>query len=233
MSFNLKNFLISSVKNATNISSGANSTQSSAPSGNLNNFLSEVRSQILPRSDRFEVVFNLPSALQNHKRGIRLASLFCEEATIPGLAASISAVRIGQWTEYRTSNVDFLGSEYVFTFLVDAKWELRSLFESWIDLTSNLNSKEVAYQDDVKGSVIIKALQTSEVVSSVWKLHDVTPKILNITPMSWGNTGYLRTSLSVSSTYWTKELIEAAPLQIPETIARPTKKLPETIARPK
>ena len=172
---------------------------------NLNNFLSEVRSQLLPRSDRFEVTFGFPATHQSQKGGIKLATLFCEEATIPGLAASTNPIRIGAWTEYRTSNVDFLGSEYVFTFLVDAKWELRSLFESWIDLSSNLKSKEVAYQDDVKGTIDIKTLHTSGVVSNMWKLHDVTPKILNVTPIAWSNTGFLRTTRSVSSTYWTKE----------------------------
>ena len=172
---------------------------------NLNNFLSEVRSQLLPRSDRFEVTFGFPAALQNQKGGIKLATLFCEEATIPGLAASTNPIRIGAWTEYRTSNVDFLGSEYVFTFLVDDGWELRHLFESWINLSSNLKSKEVAYQDNVKGTIDIKTLHTNGEVSEFWRLQDVTPKILNVTPIAWSNTGFLRTTLSVSSTYWTKE----------------------------
>lgn len=169
----------------------------------LENFFSEIRSQYTPRSDRFEVVFNMPRALLN-RANARQLSLYCEEAQIPGLAATNLPVKIGAWTEYRTQNVEFLTTEMSFTFIIDEKWRVREVFEEWISLAGDPNSKEVGYYDNYVSTIDIKSLSVDNDVLAEWTLVDATPKIINLTPVSWNNAGLIRMSVSFSARSWYK-----------------------------
>lgn len=169
----------------------------------LENFFSEIRSQYTPRSDRFEVVFNVPRALLN-RANARQLSLYCEEAQIPGLAATNLPVKIGAWTEYRTQNVEFLTTEMSFTFIIDEKWRVREVFEEWIALAGDPNSKEVGYYDNYVSTIDIKSLSVDNDVLAEWTLVDATPKLINLTPVSWGNAGLIRMSVSFSAKSWYK-----------------------------
>ena len=169
----------------------------------LENFFSEIRSQYTPRSDRFEVVFNVPRALIN-RANARQLSLYCEEAQIPGLAATNLPVKIGAWTEYRTQNVEFLTTEMSFTFIIDEKWRVREVFEEWIELAGDTNNKEVGYYDNYVSTIDIKSLSVNNDVLAEWTLVDATPKLINLTPVSWSNAGLIRMSVSFSARNWYK-----------------------------
>jgi len=173
----------------------------------LENFLSQIRSQHTPKSERFEVTFYLPRAgLPGiNSDDFRSISVYCEEAQIPGLVATNVPVKIGAWTEYRTQNVEFLTTDMTFTFLVDQNWKGREIFETWIQMSANPLSKEVAYYDDIVAPVEIRSLSNNDDILAEWKLHEAVPKLINLTPVSWNNTGFIRMSVSVSAKYWTRE----------------------------
>lgn len=174
----------------------------------LDNFLTQIRSSHTPRSERFEVIFYLPPALQGSEYGgetVRSISVLCEEAQIPGLVGTNLPVKIGAWTEYRTQNVEFLTTDMTFTFLVDEGWKGREFFENWIAMSANPTSKEVAYYEDVVAPIDIRSLSVNDDVLAEWKLHEAVPKLINLTPVSWNNTGFIRMSVSVSAKKWTRE----------------------------
>jgi len=173
----------------------------------LENFLAQVRTQHTPRSERFEVVFNLPREPLPGitEDDVRSISVYCEEAQIPGLVATNLPVKIGAWTEYRTQNVEFLTTDMVFTFLVDQDWKGRDLFEKWIAASADTRSKEVAFYTSVVSTIEIRSLSVNDDILAAWTLHEAVPKLLNLTPVSWNNTGFIRMSVSVSAKYWTRE----------------------------
>ena len=174
-------------------------------SSNLDNFLSQIRSQHTPRSERFEVIFSVPAALEESASDVRSISVYCEEAQIPGLVGTNVPVKIGAWTEYRTQNVEFLTTDMNFTFIVDENWKGREIFEKWIGLSADPVSKEVAFYDDVKSVIQIRSLSVNDDILAEWVLHDAVPKLINLTPVSWNNTGFIRMSVSVSAKRWTRE----------------------------
>lgn len=171
----------------------------------LENFLAQVRTQHTPRSERFEVIFNVPSGLGISQEDVRSISVYCEEAQIPGLVATNVPVKIGAWTEYRTQNVEFLTTDMTFTFIVDEDWKGREIFEKWISLSADPFTKEVAFYEDVKSTIDIRSLSVNDDVMAGWRLHEAVPKLINLTPVSWNNTGFLRMSVAVSAKYWTRE----------------------------
>lgn len=174
----------------------------------LENFLSEIRSQHTPRSDRFEVIFTVPPALLNVVN-TRQLSLYCEEAQIPGYAATNVPIKIGPWTEYRTQNLEYLTTEMTFTFIIDEKWRVREAFEKWIALAADPVNKEVEFYKNYVSVVDIKSLSVNNDVLAEWRLIDATPKLINLTPVSWNNQGFIRMSVSMSAKRWYKRDIAA------------------------
>ena len=171
----------------------------------LQNFLTEIRNQHTPRSDRFEVSFNIPPALLGNygQQDARKISLYCEEAQIPGFAATNLPIKIGAWTEYRTQNVEFLTTEMSFTFILDENWAGRKFFEAWIAASADPYTKEVAYYNDVIADINIRSLSVNDDILAQWCLKEAVPKLINLTPVSGNNVGFIRMTVSVSAKYWT------------------------------
>lgn len=164
-------------------------------------FMSEIRRRQLARSERFEVQVSFPPALQD-KETIGDFSIFCEEVQIPGMVLTNKEFNVGPWTHYRNNNIGFLGNEINLTFYCDVDWRLRHHFEKWMSHCVDTTSKQVEFPADTWGRIVIASLDMKDRYRKAWVLHEVTPKVLNLIPLSMGNSGIARATLIVSATYW-------------------------------
>ena len=110
-------------------------------------------------------------------------------------------------THYRNTNLQFLGQEINFTFYTDTNWALREVFEQWFAITVDPTSKQSFWPTDTWGEISINAMDMQDNYRRSWVLHEVTPKVLNLQPMSMGSVGIVRTTLIVSATYWDSNYI--------------------------
>lgn len=166
-----------------------------------NDFISKIRTSNLPRSERFEVLITPPAGVANAEI-MRDFTIMCEEAQIPGLSATNIPYRIGAWTEYRTTNVEFLSAEFVFTFVCNEDWGIRKVLEDWIFSNANPISKEVAWASDTYGSIEVASLDMQDNVVASWKLYNVVPKLVNLVPVSNTSPGIIRLSTSFVAEWW-------------------------------
>ena len=174
----------------------------------LSNFVSELKTMNMAWTERFETKWSLPSSVTQGTETERHMTIMCEEVQIPGMVLGNKEVPIGPFTHYRNTNVGFLGNEINFTFITDVDWSLRSVFESWTRLCVDTTSREMEYPEKTWGEVEIIQLARDDSSHAVWKLHEVTPKVLNLVPMAWGSASVARTTLIASSAYWTSDTIE-------------------------
>ena len=170
------------------------------------NFLTDIRTTRLPRTERFEVSFNTPRSLGGLSGLSSGMSIMCEEAQIPGFVTNTVPIKIGPWTEYRTQNLDFLTSDVVFTFIIDETWGVRTLFERWIQHCVDPKSKEVKFHDDMYSDLEIKSLSDNDIVLAKWKVYEAIPKLISLTPLAWGNIGFMRMSVAMSAKYWERKI---------------------------
>ena len=170
------------------------------------NFLAVQRNTRLPRTERFEVSFKIPRSLGGLFALSSGMSIMCEEAQIPGFVTNTVPIKIGPWTEYRTQNLDFLTSDVVFTFIVDETWGVRTLFERWIQHCVDPKSKEVKFHDDMYSDLEIKSLSDNDIVLAKWKVYEAIPKLISLTPVAWGNIGFMRMSVAMSAKYWERKI---------------------------
>lgn len=171
----------------------------------LKDFLSEVRKTFLPRSDRFEVEITFPAGVSNSTNTVNIATLYCEEASIPGMSVTNLPVKIGPWTTYRAYNVEFITTEIVFTFIADGKWQLREAFEEWMNLCADRVSKEVQYTKYIiSESIKVSSLDTNNNIIATWEYKNCMPKMINIVPVSSSNPGVMRHTVTFSAEWWEK-----------------------------
>ena len=201
--------------------------------GSLFQFRQELKKRPLQRSERFEVSMTIPEKVMEgqaiDREIARDIELFCEEVQIPGMVVENKEINLGPWKFYRNTNVGFLGQEINMTFLTDENWGLRSVFESWIAACVDTTGKQVSYLDDISAEIQIKAISLGNksneaivaggaagpldqgVVNKQWTLHECTPKVLNLQPLSMGTTSVVRTTLIISSAYWESTAVVGAP----------------------
>jgi hypothetical protein len=192
-------------------------------------FLSQIRQQYTPRSDRFECVFTLPPGVLAAARvdsplgfepefnfinqdvsspeygninTVKTLTLMCEEAQLPGISVTNLPFKVGAWTEFRSQNVEFLTQDSVFTFIADENFRIRGVFEKWIELSVDPVSKEVGFYKDLAMPVDISVLDLQDNVKARYRLIDAVPKLINITPVTWSNNQHLRISVSMSAKKW-------------------------------
>jgi hypothetical protein len=169
-------------------------------------FMSEIRRRQLARSERFEVQVSFPPSMSGEGKSDRELvsdfSIYCEEVQIPGMVLTNKEFNLGPWTHYRNNNIGFLGNEINLTFYCDVDWRLREQFERWMAHCVDPTSKQVAYPADTWGRVTIASLDMKDRYRKAWVLHEVTPKVLNLIPLSMGNSGIARATLIVSAAYW-------------------------------
>ena len=186
----------------------------------LVSFREHIKNTQLARTERYECIFEFPASMadvyselqadSDKPSGMDLkleSTIMCEEVQIPGMVLQNKEVSIGTWQFMRNSNVAFLGNEINFTFLTDSEWKLRHVFEAWIGHCVNPQSKKVAFPDDQFGQVWINMLNMNDEVQTTWLMHEVTPKVLNLVPLSTGSTSFARTTLIISSAYWESKTV--------------------------
>ena len=181
--------------------------------GDFKQYRQELKDRTFARAERFEVQFALTNLLQKDNdisKNLNASAasletdvaLFCEEVQIPGMILSNKEFNLGPWTFFRNTKVGFLGNEINFTFLTDNDWNLRGLFEHWIDACADVKSQELGYIDDITTEITISALDIQDNVKKEWKLYECMPKVLNLVPLSSGTTSAIRTTLIISAAYW-------------------------------
>lgn len=166
----------------------------------LNRFLAKVRRGDMARANRFAVYINGPAG-DNRDREI---SLLCEEAAVPGLQLNYTPVKLGNWTENRVSGLEFYGDTASFTFFIDSSWTPRAYFEDWMTRSVSKVTKEIAFYEDMTGTVDVLALNKIDGIVGQWTLYEAFPRTISLTPLGHGaGDGVARMTVSFSYKYWT------------------------------
>ena len=80
------------------------------------------------------------------------------------------------------------------------------MFERWIQHCVDPKSKEVKFHDDMYSDLEIKSLSDNDIVLAKWKVYEAIPKLISLTPVAWGNIGFMRMSVAMSAKYWERKI---------------------------
>jgi len=176
----------------------------------VQDFISEVKKSGLARTDKFKVEIFHPTGipLTNTLEIGKTVSLFCEEATIPGLTIGTRNARLHNLNVQRPATIDYGGDSANFQFLVDGSWNVRKYFDSWMSYIIG-NTREVTPYKNIIGAVQVMAIhegmetgEYAEVVKYGVQLEEAYPISMGLMPVAYSNTFIHRLSVTFAFKYW-------------------------------
>ena len=140
----------------------------------LSKFISQIKEGGLARSNRFTVELTIPSGMPNLYKEFDIVHLFCEQATLPGIAVVTQPIRT--YGEIREMVSDRTFENITLTFLVDSKMLVKKVFDEWMSIVINPSTRLAGYYDQYATTMIISIQDTQNRTTYECELWEAYPK---------------------------------------------------------
>lgn len=164
----------------------------------INEFISQVKSKGLARSNRFAVRIPLPFADNEQSNIIRL---FCDTVQLPGINIESTPQRF--WGEVRQLPFDRSFGEINLTFYMDTNMTPKKLFDDWISLIQNPDTRALNYYNSYVQDVTIEVLElgSDNVVYEV-ELREAYPKSISQIQLDSSSKEVMKLNVSLAYKYY-------------------------------
>jgi len=206
------------------------------------NFLSEVNTRGVARSNRFEVILTAPPCVTGPSRGRgaikplnasdRLVSMFCDQASFPQTRIRTSQQQIFGPPSYHPQNAEYGGDNFSLQFFLDADMTIKNFFDSWVDGVVNRSTGEVYFQDNYlcQGLTVTQLNQSNNPVYRI-KFEDLFPIAVNPIQLDYSMDSVSKLNVTFSYRRWYTVYIEPLaadpPTKTQPTAKRPVKRKPK------
>lgn len=184
----------------------------------ISDFISQVRTRGLARTNRYEVIVPFPTLNPNYDTS-RLVSIFCESVNLPGINIASQPVRV--FGESREMPYERMFDPVTLTFYIDYDHEVKTAWEQWFHSIMNQTSRTMTYYDSYIKPVVIKVIKEDQVYQSgngLWTpketapyvvtLHEAYPKSLSAIQMSADSREIMKMQVTLQYRYWTSNISE-------------------------
>lgn len=140
----------------------------------LRDFIAQVKNDGVARQNRFTVNISLPAGMPNLFNELNVVHLFCEQATLPGIAVATQPIRTFGETREVVYERNF--ENITLVFLVDTKMLVKKLFDEWMNIIVDPTTRLNGYYDQyaTKMNIVIQDVENNNTYEC--ELRDVFPK---------------------------------------------------------
>lgn len=168
------------------------------------NFISEIKSQGLARSNRFAVMFTPPSNV--NPANLKKTLLFCDAASLPGV--NFSTIQNRSFGEVRDVPYEKLFDTCQMTFHVDKDMMVKSLFDQWIQSIQNPVTRNFSYYSDYITNMTIEVQDLADNTRYEMQLYEVYPKTISAINLSHESKETMKINVTFQYKYWTSSSIQ-------------------------
>lgn len=170
-------------------------------------FIAEIKTKGIARTNRFTVDFTPPKAMpETTKRML----LFCEKASLPGINFATTANRT--YGETREVVYDRMFDPITLTFHVDRQMTVKSIFDNWSQYIINPIDRTVGWYSEYVTPMTIRIQDLEDKVTYLVMLYDAYPKtVAPISLDSQNNNDTMRLDVTFQYKYWYATMIAQDP----------------------
>ena len=168
------------------------------------NFISEIKSQGLARTNRFAVLFTPPTSV--NPANLRKTLLFCDQASLPGV--NFSTVQNRSYGEVREVPYEKLFDTCQLTFHVDKDMMVKSLFDQWIQSIQNPVTRTYSYYNDYITNMQIEVQDLADNTRYEMTLYEAYPKTIGAISLSNESKDTMKLTVTFQYKYWTSSSIQ-------------------------
>lgn len=173
----------------------------------IKNFIAEIKSQGLARTNRFGVMFTPPNNV--NPTHMRKLMLFCDQAVLPGV--NYSTVQNRSFGEVREVPYEKLFDTAQMTFLVDKDMIVKGIFDQWIQSIQNPITRTFNYYNDYISNLTIEVQDINENTRYEVVLYEAYPKTISAINLSHDSKEVMKVVVTFQYKYWTSSTIEQLP----------------------
>lgn len=164
----------------------------------ISDFITQVKTRGIARTNHYEVVIPFPS---QNSTAQRLANLFCDTVTLPGLNIATTPSNIYGESREMPYNRNF--EPVQMSFYVDSGLELKTQFDSWMENIVNPNTRAIGYYKDYIAPVHIYVKTIDGQAPYMITLHEAYPKTVNSITLDTASRDIMKMSITLQYKFWT------------------------------
>jgi hypothetical protein len=187
---------------------------------NITNFISSFAFTDLARTNRFDVLINMPEKLTKYFSDMpRILSLRCEIAQLPVRNISVLEQKFGNNPVEKHANMANY-SDMELTFIVSDNMQEKYFFDVWLELINPTDTFNPEYKDSYTAPITITQYDLRNRVSYAVELVDAFPTSTSQLDLNWDNDSSHKLTVNFAYTYWKqttesnillKRMVEADP----------------------
>ena len=173
--------------------------ESARRSPSLRYFISQIKGEGLSRTNRFTVDIGQPNGLPPDTGTGRLALLYCEQAALPGMAYGTTPVR--SFGENREIVYERNFETITLSFFVDTKMRILGLFNDWMNLIIDPNTRTIGFYDDYITTMSVTIQDIGDGTTYVMKFFEVYPKSIAPIQLDYNSKDVAKLSVTFNYKY--------------------------------
>lgn len=166
----------------------------------INAFIATVKSRGLARSNRFNVNITWPSGIALLETA-KLANLLCEASSLPGYNIATQPLKI--MGESREVPYEPMYDPITLTFYMDAQFELKDAFETWMSYIIDPVTKTINYYSTYTSEINISVENMDGSIPYNVTLFEAFPKSMTAVTLNQGDRDVMRLNVGIQYKYWT------------------------------
>jgi hypothetical protein len=176
-----------------------NTARKDAKQNKINQFISEVKTGALARSNRFGVEFSPPAGI--NPGNLRKILLFCDTVQLPGI--NYSTVQNRTFGEFREVPYEKLYEPINLTFYVDNDMQVKKLFDDWMSLISDPNTRTYSYYNTyIASKFVIEVQDINDKTRYQVELFEAYPKNVNAVSLDNASKDVMKLTVNMQYKYW-------------------------------
>ena len=165
-------------------------------------FIAEIKTQGLARTNRFTVQLTPPNA---NPAVVRKTLLFCEKASLPGISFATTQNRT--FGEFREVPYDRLFDTVQLTFHVDRHMTVKKMFDDWMLYIQNPVNRSFQWYKNYITDMKIQVQDLEDQTTYEVALYEAYPKNVSAISLDAEGKDTMRLDVTFQYKYWTSNLI--------------------------
>lgn len=187
---------------ASTVTDPKNAKATPKNSNRQKDFIAEIKTQGLARTNRFLVYLTPPGA---DPAALRKTLLFCEKASLPGVNFATTQNR--SYGELREVPYDKLVDPVTLTFHVDRHMTVKGMFDRWIYYIQNPIDRTFNWYSNYISDIKIQIQDVEDKTHYEVVLYEAYPKSINAIGLDAESKDTMRLDVTFQYKYWTANLV--------------------------
>lgn len=168
---------------------------------NLDQFIAAVKTGGMARTNRFSVMLSPPPEVTSIVGdSLQDILLFCDSVQLPGL--NLATTQSRTFGEFREVPYEKLYGDIQMNFYVDTNMYVKYMFDSWMNVIQNPNSRTFEYYNNYITDMTIYVDDVADNTRFVVNAYECYPKTISPIQMDYSSKDVMKLQVTMQYKYW-------------------------------